>query len=128
MRSKANNSQLTDGTLIILPVHNFTMVVYIQYNFHEIPSIVNYKGVKRVRRGHMHKEVPYYLQQQQWNAYKLPLQRAYLINIAKFFLENKNKSKTNNNNVYFMLILNHHNVQHVIFFHVIVEENRNFGG
>ena len=31
-------------------------------------------------------------------------------------------------NVYFMLILIHHNVQHVIFFHVIVEENRNFGG
>ena len=37
-------------------------------------------------------EVPYYLQQQQWNAYKLPLQRAYLMKIAKFLLENK-KSK-----------------------------------
>ena len=42
------------------------------------------------------KEVPYYLQQQQCNAYKLPLQRAYLMIIAKFLLENKKKAKKNN--------------------------------
>ena len=38
-RSKGNNSAITDGTQIKLHVHNLTMVIYIQYKFHESPSI-----------------------------------------------------------------------------------------
>ena len=34
-----NNSSTSDDTLMNLHVHNYTMVVYIQYKFHEIPSI-----------------------------------------------------------------------------------------
>ena len=38
-QSKGNNSAITKGTLIKLHVHNLTMVIYIQYKFHEVPSI-----------------------------------------------------------------------------------------
>ena len=37
--SKVNNSSITAGTLVKLHVHNHTMVIYIQYEFHEIASI-----------------------------------------------------------------------------------------
>ena len=35
--SKGNNSSITDDTLMKLHMHN--IVIYIQYKFHEIPSI-----------------------------------------------------------------------------------------
>ena len=38
-QSKGNNSAITYDTPIKLHVHNLTMVIYIQYKFHEIPSI-----------------------------------------------------------------------------------------
>ena len=38
-QSKGNNSSITDYTLMKLHVHNHTMVIYIQYKFHEIPYI-----------------------------------------------------------------------------------------
>ena len=39
-QSKGNNSSITEDTLMKLSVHNHTMVIiYIQYKFHEIPSI-----------------------------------------------------------------------------------------
>ena len=34
-----SNSSTSDDTLMNLHMHNYTMVVYIQYKFHEIPSI-----------------------------------------------------------------------------------------
>ena len=37
-QSKGNNSSITDDTLMKLHMHNHTMVIYIQYKFHEIPS------------------------------------------------------------------------------------------
>ena len=36
--SKGNNSALNNGTPIKLHVHSITMVIHIQYKFHEIPS------------------------------------------------------------------------------------------
>ena len=38
---KGNNSSITDDTLMKLHVHNHTMVIYIQFTFHEIPFIIN---------------------------------------------------------------------------------------
>ena len=38
-QSKGNNSSITDATLMKLHVHNHTMVIYVQYKFHEITSI-----------------------------------------------------------------------------------------
>ena len=38
-QSMGNNSSLTDDTPIKLQVHNLTVVIYIQYMFHELPSI-----------------------------------------------------------------------------------------
>ena len=38
-QSKGNNSSITDATLMPLHVHNHAIVIYIQYKFHEIPSI-----------------------------------------------------------------------------------------
>ena len=37
-QSKGNNSTVTNDTLKQLHVHNLTMVIYIQYKFHEIPT------------------------------------------------------------------------------------------
>ena len=37
-QSKGNNSTVTDETPIKLHVHNLSMVIYIQYKFHEILS------------------------------------------------------------------------------------------
>ena len=36
---KSNNSSITDYTLMKLHLHNHIKVIYIQYKFHEIPSI-----------------------------------------------------------------------------------------
>ena len=38
-QSKDNNSAIRDNTLMKLHVHNLTMVIYIRYKFHKIPSI-----------------------------------------------------------------------------------------
>ena len=38
-KSKGVNTSITHDTLIKLHVHNHTMVIYIQYKFHEISSI-----------------------------------------------------------------------------------------
>ena len=38
-QSKGNNSAITDDTPIKLHMHNPTLIIYIQYKFHEIPSI-----------------------------------------------------------------------------------------
>ena len=38
-QSKGNNSALTDDAPIKLHTHNLIMAIYIQYKFHEIPSI-----------------------------------------------------------------------------------------
>ena len=38
-QSKYSNSSITDKTMMNFHVHNHTMVIYIQYKFHEIPSI-----------------------------------------------------------------------------------------
>ena len=38
-QSKGDNSIITHDTLKQLHVHNLIMVIYIQYKFHEIPSI-----------------------------------------------------------------------------------------
>ena len=38
MQSKGNTSSRTNDTLMILHVHNHTIVIYIQYKFHEITS------------------------------------------------------------------------------------------
>ena len=38
-QSKNNNSTITDNTPFYVHVHNFTMAIYIQHKFHEIPSI-----------------------------------------------------------------------------------------
>ena len=38
-QSKGNNSSITNVTLMKLNLHNYTMVINIQYKFHEIPSI-----------------------------------------------------------------------------------------
>ena len=41
-QSKGNNSAKTDNTTIKLHMHNYhTMAIYIQYKFHDIPSIDN---------------------------------------------------------------------------------------
>ena len=37
--SKGNNSAITGHNLIILHVHNLTMVIYIQHKLHESTSI-----------------------------------------------------------------------------------------
>ena len=37
--SKGNYFAITDDTAITLYMHNLTMVIYIQYTFHEIISI-----------------------------------------------------------------------------------------
>ena len=38
-QSKGNNSSITNDTLVKLHVHNYTVVIYIQYKVHEITSI-----------------------------------------------------------------------------------------
>ena len=38
-QSKGNNSAITDDTPIKLHVHSITMVICIQYTFHDIPYI-----------------------------------------------------------------------------------------
>ena len=38
-QSKDKNSSIIDNTLMKLHMHNHTMVIYIHYKFHEIPSI-----------------------------------------------------------------------------------------
>ena len=38
-KSKGNNSAITHDYPIILHVHNITMVIYIQYKFHDFLSI-----------------------------------------------------------------------------------------
>ena len=38
-QTKGNHSAIPDGSLTKLYVHNLTMVIYMQYRFHEIPSI-----------------------------------------------------------------------------------------
>ena len=38
-QSKGDNSTITHDTLMKLHVHNHIMVIYIQYKFHEIPSV-----------------------------------------------------------------------------------------
>ena len=38
-QSKGDNSSITHDTLMKLHMHNHTMVMYIQYKLHEIPSI-----------------------------------------------------------------------------------------
>ena len=38
-QSKGGNSSITHDILMKLHVHSHTMVIYIQYMFHEIPSI-----------------------------------------------------------------------------------------
>ena len=38
-QSKGNNSAITDDAPIKLHMHNLIMAIYIQYKFHEIPSI-----------------------------------------------------------------------------------------
>ena len=38
-QSKGHNSSITQNTLMKLHMHNHTMVIYIQFKFHEIPSI-----------------------------------------------------------------------------------------
>ena len=38
-QSKGNNSSITEDIMMKLHVHNHAMVIYIQYEFHEIPSI-----------------------------------------------------------------------------------------
>ena len=38
-QSKSNNSSITNYTLMKLQVHTHTIVIYIQYKFHEIPFI-----------------------------------------------------------------------------------------
>ena len=38
-QSKGNNSLITDDTQVKLRVHNHSIVIYIQYTFHEIPFI-----------------------------------------------------------------------------------------
>ena len=48
-QSKGNNSSITDDTLIKLQVHNHIMVIYIQYKFHESPSI-GYKVMAEDRK------------------------------------------------------------------------------
>ena len=39
MQSKGNNSAIKDDTPMKPHVHNFTMVIYIKYKFHELTSI-----------------------------------------------------------------------------------------
>ena len=38
-QSKGNNSSITDAILMKLHMHNPTMVIYVQYKFHETTSI-----------------------------------------------------------------------------------------
>ena len=40
-QSKGSYSTIADDTLMKLHMHNHTMFIYIQYKFHEIPSIGN---------------------------------------------------------------------------------------
>ena len=54
-----NNPSTSDDTLMNLHVHNCTMVVYIQYKFHEIPSIgylvmVNVILVRTAKNNYFH--------------------------------------------------------------------------
>ena len=37
-QSKGNNSSISDDTLMKHHVHNYTMVIYIHFTFHEFPS------------------------------------------------------------------------------------------
>ena len=39
MKSKGNNSSITDDNLMKLHLHKHTIVLYIQHKFHEIPSV-----------------------------------------------------------------------------------------
>ena len=38
MQSKGNDSAITDDTPLKLHMYHFTIAIYIQYKFHEIPS------------------------------------------------------------------------------------------
>ena len=50
-KSKGNNSSITDDTLMKLHVHNHTMTIYIQYEFHEMSSI-GYKVMAEDEKNH----------------------------------------------------------------------------